>query len=130
MRRKEGTGELLKTKERVVVRTDLPDLPAGTTGKVILPEGFKWIRYWVRFDNGVVRGSLDRKVLARPSEWVELMRRKQLGEDIDAPAAAVAAGGDGPAAAADEGESVMVNGIAVPGHLIARSKARREALGV
>jgi hypothetical protein len=130
MRRKEGTGELLKVKERVVVRTDLPDLPAGTGGKVILPEGFKWIRYWVRFDNGVVRGSLDRKVLARPSEWAELERRRALGEDVDAPATAAASGGDGPAAAADAGESVLVNGIPVPAHLIERSKARREALGV
>lgn len=118
-------------KERVVATADTPGIPEATTGKVIVVEGLTWIRYWVRFDNGVVRGSLNRKLLARPSEWAEIVRRREAGEDLEAESgeAAVAAA-DGAAAATGAGDSVMVNGVAVPAHLIERSKNRRQALGV
>ena len=130
MPKKESTAELLKPKERVVATEDMPGIPMGTTGKVIFPEGLTWIRYWVRFDNGVVRGTLDRRKIARPKEWAEIVRRRESGEDlVDASASAGGDGGESaPAAAA--GESVMVNGVAVPAHLIERSKNRREVLGV
>ena len=129
MPKKESTAELLKPKERVVATEDMPGIPMGTTGKVIFPEGLTWIRYWVRFDNGVVRGTLDRRKIARPKEWAEIVRRRESGEDLVEASASAAGGGDSaPAAAA--GESVMVNGVAVPAHLIERSKNRREVLGV
>ena len=129
MPKKESTDTLLKPKERVVATEDMPGIPMGTTGKVVFPEGLTWIRYWVRFDNGVIRGTLDRRKLARPGEWAELVRRRESGEEDTT--ATAASGGDGaPAAAAAEGESVMVNGVAVPAHLIERSKNRREVLGV
>ena len=120
----------MKPKERVVATEDMPGITMGTAGKVIFPEGLTWIRYWVRFENGVVRGTLDRRLLARPKDWAEIVRRRESGEDlVDASASAAADNGDGaPAAAA--GESVMVNGVAVPAHLIERSKKRREVLGV
>jgi hypothetical protein len=82
----------------------------------------------VRFDNGVVRGTIDRSKLARPGEWAELVRRRELGEDITTPTTS-ANGDDAPAAAAAEGESILINGVPVPGFLIERSKARREFLG-
>jgi hypothetical protein len=131
MGKKEGKGEHLTLKERVVATTGMPGIPEGTTGKVIVVEGLTWIRYWVRFDNGVVRGSLNRKVLARPSEWAELVRRREAGEEdvADEGEAAVVAS-DGAAADAGSGDSVMVNGVSVPAHLIERSKTRREFLGV
>ena len=129
MAKKESTDEVLKPKERVVATADMPGIPEGTTGKVILPEGLTWIRYWVRFDNGVVRGTIDRSKLARPGEWAELVRRREAGEDISTPTGS-AADDSGPAPAAAEGESVLVNGVPVPGFLIERSKARREFLGV
>jgi len=129
MPRRESTDELLRPKERVVATSSMPGIPEGTTGKVILPEGLTWIRYWVRFDNGVVRGTLDRSKLARPGEWAAIVRRRELGED-EAPVKATTNGGDAPAAAAAAGESVMVNGVPVPAHLIERSKSRREYLGV
>jgi hypothetical protein len=129
MAKKESTDEVLKPKERIVATADMPGIPEGTTGKVIMPEGLTWIRYWVRFDNGVVRGTIDRRKLARPGEWAELVRRREAGEDMTV--SAKSAGGNGaPEAAAAEGESVMVNGVPVPGFLIERSKARREFLGV
>lgn len=129
MPKKESTDALLKPKERVVATDDMPGIPMGTTGKVVFPEGLTWIRYWVRFDNGVIRGTIDRRKLARPGEWAEIVRRRESGEE-EVTATAPSSGDGAPAAAAAEGESVMVNGVAVPAHLIERSKNRREVLGV
>src|SRR3954454_9075018 len=129
MPKKVANPEVLRRKERVVAAVDMPGIPAGTAGKVIVVEGLTWIRYWVRFTNGVVRGSINRKHLARPAEWTEILRRRELGED-DTDAAVSSNGDSAGAPAAAEGESVMVNGIPVPAHLIERSKARREFLGV
>jgi hypothetical protein len=125
--KKQTTGEHLARKERVVASNDMPGIPAGTGGKVTIVEGFTWVRYWVRFDNGVIRGSVNRANLARPAEWAELQRRRAAGEDlVDAPAGpAAGSGGASPEAAA---EGVLVNGVTVPGHLIERSKSRRELL--
>src|SRR3954462_7098141 len=95
MARKEGKGEQFDRKERVVATVSMPGIPEGTTGKVVFVEGFRWTRYWVRFDNGVVRGSLDRKRLARPSEWIEIQRRREAGEDEVADAGPTAASGSG-----------------------------------
>jgi len=130
MARKEGKGQHLGMKERVVATTDMPGVPEGTTGNVIVVEGLTWIRYWVRFDNGVVRGSLNRKLLARPSEWTEIVRRREAGEDLVTEEEAETATVDGAAATAGAGDSVMVNGVSVPAHLLERSKNRRQVLGV
>ena len=56
-------------KANAFAAVDLPGIPAGTKGKVTRRRGSTWIRYWVRFDNGVIRGSMNRKHLARPTEW-------------------------------------------------------------
>jgi hypothetical protein len=129
MPKKESNDAQLKPKERVVATDDMPGIPAGTTGKVIFPEGLTWIRYWVRFDNGVVRGTIDRKKLARPGEWAEIVRRRESGEE-DVAATTTASGDGAPEAASSAADSVMVNGVPVPTHLIERSKKRREVLGV
>src|SRR3954469_3924267 len=107
MPKKVANPEVLRRKERVVAAVDMPGIPEGTAGKVIVVEGLTWIRYWVRFENGVVRGSLNRKHLARPNEWTEILRRRELGEDdpATADATAMSKGDTAPAAAA--GESVM-----------------------
>lgn len=70
-------GNQLNVKDRVVNTVDLPGVPAGTRGRVILKSGldrpgtdeFEWIRYRVLFEtdhpNGTDVGSLDRAVLQR-----------------------------------------------------------------
>lgn len=40
---------------------DLTGVAAGTEGKVILANGFNWLRYRVRFSNGVEIGDLDQR---------------------------------------------------------------------
>jgi hypothetical protein len=120
----------LRRKDRVVAAVDLPGIPAGTTGRVTMVAGFDWIRYWVRWDNGVQRGSMNRKVLVRPGEpyGEELAELEAKAAEL---ATAPAAGGEGDAAAGggDDGGGVTVAGVLIPSHLLERSKARRELLG-
>ncbi len=54
---------------KVVAVEDLPGVPAGTKGKVMLRTGFSWIRYRVHFDNGVEVPWLEREQLARPKDY-------------------------------------------------------------
>ena len=91
----------LRKRAKVVARTDLRGVPQGTPGKVVLVNGFAWVRYWVHFDNGVYLGTIDRSDLATADEWT----RHLAGEDVWGASAtsgageAEAAGGE---AAADE----------------------------
>jgi hypothetical protein len=72
-----------KAHEKVVASVDLPGVPAGTRGKVMVRTGFSWIRYRVRFDNGVQVPWLDDRHLVSPDGWT--------GAAEPAEAAAVAA---------------------------------------
>lgn len=119
----------LRKKAKVIATRDLVGVPTGTEGKVIIVNGFTWIRYWVRFANGVVMGSINRADLATPEEW----KRKLAGGD-DQPLSTSESdagssgndggGGDGGAG----GDDVSINGVTVPGKLIARSAAARARL--
>ncbi len=42
---------------------DLPGVPAGTLGKVLMVTGFTWIRFNVLFTNSVNVGQIDRAKL-------------------------------------------------------------------
>jgi hypothetical protein len=50
-------------KDRVVAAQDRPGVPAGTPGRVIQVSGLSWIRYRVRWDNGVEQNLIDGKYL-------------------------------------------------------------------
>jgi hypothetical protein len=52
----------LKIGDHVRTTVDLEmGVPEGTEGKVILANGFNWLRYRVAFDNGVELGDLDQR---------------------------------------------------------------------
>lgn len=53
-------------KDRVVAAEDLPGVPEGTPGRVVMVTGLSWIRYRVRFDNGYELSLLDGRYLRRP----------------------------------------------------------------
>jgi hypothetical protein len=53
----------LRMHDMVVAKVELPGAPAGTKGKVILADGFNWLRYRVLFDNGAELGDLDERHL-------------------------------------------------------------------
>ena len=52
-------------KDRVVAAEDLPGVPEGTPGTVVIVTWLTWIRYRVRFDNGPELNLLDAKYLRR-----------------------------------------------------------------
>ncbi|MDQ6798743.1 MAG: hypothetical protein M3011_12140 [Actinomycetota bacterium] len=60
--------EELTAKARVSAAHDLDGVPAGTAGKVVMVTGLSWIRYRVRFDNGVELNLLDRRHLLDASQ--------------------------------------------------------------
>ncbi len=53
-------------RERVLAAEDLPGVPEGTPGTVVMVTGLSWIRYRVKFDNGVEINLLDGRYL-RPA---------------------------------------------------------------
>jgi hypothetical protein len=111
--------------ERVKTLDDLPGVPLGTEGQVLLVDGFTWTRYRVSFDNGHDLGSIDGSHLSRPGEFDQALADREAA--THQLAAAVDDADDG-AAAAVAGEGKTVNGVTVPGHLLDRSKRARERL--
>jgi hypothetical protein len=118
-----------KRKDRVVAAVDLPGIPAGTTGKVTMVAGFDWIRYWVRWDNGVTRGSMNRKHLVRPGEPYGAELAELVANAVEAEASPAGDGDGGGGEGGGDGGGVTVAGVLIPGHLLERSKKRREVLG-
>lgn len=53
----------MKIGDKVRTTTEMHGIPTGTEGKVILANGFNWLRYRVLFDNGAEQGDLDHRNL-------------------------------------------------------------------
>ena len=53
----------LKINDKVRTTAEVHGVPVGTEGKVILANGFSWLRYRVLFDNGAEVGDLDHRNL-------------------------------------------------------------------
>lgn len=124
----------LKKKDKVVAAVDMPGIPAGTPGRVTFVQGFDWVRYWVRFENGATRGSIDRSKLARPGEAygeeleaLKAAEAERAAAAREAKAEATASAGDG--GGGDGADGIVHNGVLVPAHLLERSRNRREVLG-
>src|SRR5688500_13431633 len=113
---------VLTRHDKVVANVDLPGVPAGTRGKVLVASGLTWLRYRVLFENGVEHGLLDGRHVVRPKAFIPLDERveEEVGAAASDDEAAVA--GDGDAAAAAD------NPYGVPAHLIERAKKARERL--
>lgn len=119
----------LSKRDKVVARTELRDVPEGTAGRVTLVNGLTWIRYWVRFDNGVSLGSIDRSALATADEW----KRFQAGEEgVFGDAGAAEGGDEGAGDAVGEadagGGKTTPNGTFVPQKFLDRAAAARARL--
>lgn len=54
----------LRIGDRVTAKVDLQGVPAGMEGKVLLADGFNWLRYRVLFTNGAELGDLDARTIA------------------------------------------------------------------
>ena len=120
-----GVATEFRRNERVKTLDELPGVPLGTEGRVLLVDGFTWTRYRVTFDNGYDLGSIDGSHLSRPGEFQDaLAQREAAGQQETAATSADESGG----AAAATGEGKTVNGVSIPAHLLDRSKRARERL--
>jgi hypothetical protein len=57
---------VFERKDRVEAAQDVDGVPAGTPGTIVSVTGLSWIRYRVRFDNGLERNLVDARYL-RPA---------------------------------------------------------------
>jgi len=105
---------------------DLPGVPQGTRGKVLLVDGFTWTRYRVSFENGYDLGTIDGVHLARAKEYeAALVQRATAVEEESAPTSeADSSESEVPSG----GEDAVVNGVTIPAHLLERSRRARERL--
>ena len=53
----------LRIGDKVSTSVEMPGVPVGTVGKVILANGFNWQRYRVLFTNGAEIGDLDGRTI-------------------------------------------------------------------
>lgn len=66
----------LRTGDKVAASADLDGVPAGTEGKVILANGFNWLRYRVLFSNGQELGDLDHRHLSPVGRTAKRLARQ------------------------------------------------------
>ncbi len=68
--------------QKVVAAHDLPAIPAGTPGKILLINGLSWVRYRVLFtlaDGGrIERGMLSADDLTTPVAWAEAQQQARM----------------------------------------------------
>ncbi|MEZ5238522.1 MAG: hypothetical protein R2716_06090 [Microthrixaceae bacterium] len=65
----ESAPDTFRSRQKVVASVDLPGVPAGTRGRVMMRTGFSWVRYRVRFDNGEEVPWLDERHLVAASDY-------------------------------------------------------------
>ncbi|MDQ6725268.1 MAG: hypothetical protein M3066_03745 [Actinomycetota bacterium] len=49
--------------DKVLAAQDLPGVPEGSQGRIVMVTGLSWIRYRVEFENGVELNMLDTRYL-------------------------------------------------------------------
>jgi hypothetical protein len=83
----ESGNSTFKAHQKVVASVDLPGVPAGTRGKVMMRTGFSWIRYRVRFDNGVQVPWLDDRHLVAPGDFTGFSDHAHMAGSVERGAA-------------------------------------------
>ena len=119
--------KVLTKQQEVVAATDLKGVPEGTNGKVMLSNGLDWVRYWVKFENGVEMGSLHRNKLVSAEDWDLFLEER---EDGALPLEETTDSADEESSTTGSGGGVEVNGVLVPQLLLDRSQAALERFGV
>ena len=117
----------LTKQQEVVAATNLKGVPEGTSGKIMLSNGLDWVRYWVKFENGVEIGSLHRNKLVSAEDWDLYLEEREDGaltleETTDS--------ADEESSSAGSGGGVEVNGVLVPQLLLDRTQAALDRFGV
>ena len=115
----------IKRYKKIVATVDLPGVPEGTTGKVLVANGVTWYRYWVDFDNGVRLGQVGHQQVCLANDWdsfrIDRAETERRADEAPEKSDESDDGSDGGGAAG--------NRFGVPEHLLERSKAARQRLG-
>ena len=119
--------KVLTKQQEVVAATNLKGVPEGTSGKIMLSNGLDWVRYWVKFENGVEMGSLHRNKLVSAEDWDLYLEER---EDDALPLEETTDSADEESSTTGSGGGVEVNGVLVPQLLLDRSQAALERFGV
>ena len=119
--------KVLTKQQEVVAATNLKGVPEGTIGKVMLSNGLDWVRYWVKFENGVEMGSLHRNKLVSAEDWDLYLEERDNGA---LPLEETTDSADEESSTTGSGGGVEVNGVLVPQLLLDRSQAALERFGV
>ena len=119
--------KVLAKQQEVVAATNLKGVPEGTSGKVMLSNGLDWVRYWVKFENGVEMGSLHRNKLVSAEDWDLYLEERDNGA---LPLEETTDSADEESSTTGSGGGVEVNGVLVPQLLLDRSQAALERFGV
>lgn len=103
--------------DKVMAAHDLPGIPAGTPGKILLINGLSWVRYRVLFDlvagGRVERGMLSAGDLTTPEVWFAAQRDQRMAErQAEREAAREAALAGQAPATADQTTTIDVEGSA------------------
>ena len=93
----------------------------------MLSNGLDWVRYWVKFENGVEMGSLHRNKLVSAEDWDLFLEER---EDGALPLEETTDSADEESSTTGSGGGVEVNGVLVPQLLLDRSQAALERFGV
>ena len=132
MARKPKPERPLRPFDWVVAVTDLPDVPEGSRGRIMVADGLTWLRYWVKWDNGQWFGSIGADKLVRADRWEDYKHKR--AEEAARPkevAAETGAAGGGAGSEGSSGapstEGAPASGAAarIPAHLLERAKAAR-----
>ncbi len=115
----------IKRYKKIVATVDLPGVPEGTTGKVLVANGVTWYRYWVDFDNGVRLGQVGHQQVCLANDWdsFRIDRAETERRAAEAPQKSDESDDDG------DGGGAAGNQFGVPEHLLERSRAARQRLG-
>ena len=115
----------IKRYKKIVATVDLPGVPEGTTGKVLVANGVTWYRYWVDFDNGVRLGQVGHQQVCLANDWdsFRIDRAETERRAAEAPEKSDESDDDG------DGGGAAGNQFGVPEHLLERSRAARQRLG-
>ena len=115
----------IKRYKKLVATVDLPGVPEGTTGKVLVANGVTWYRYWVDFDNGVRLGQVGHQQVCLANDWASfrIARAETARRAAEAPQKSDEPDDDG------DGGGAAGNQFGVPEHLLERSRAARQRLG-
>ncbi|MGH1502533.1 MAG: hypothetical protein ACRBI6_03195 [Acidimicrobiales bacterium] len=123
-----------KRGEKVQTVRALPGIPEGTAGKIRLVNGLSdisggspWLRYWIRFNDGSLKGQVSHDDLVRPAMLDAWKTREIEREEMAARSADEAAAATEAAASSDGGGDGGAASL-IPADLLERSKAAKARL--